>query len=68
MTENPTMARNRRYTEHYRDGMRAAGDRVTRDTANFLAQSMSVESGDAFLAGYYAELRRLRMNSDGASL
>jgi hypothetical protein len=67
-TENPTMARNRRYTEAFRDGLRAAGAGVPRDIANMLARNKSVADGDAFLAGYYAELRRLRMDSDGASL
>jgi hypothetical protein len=72
MTENPTMARNRRYTETFRDGMRAAGVTVighlTRAQANDMAKAMPVMEGDAFLAGYYAELRRMRLDTDGASL
>jgi len=66
--ENPTMARNRKYTEAFRDGMRFAGDGKLRAEANAVANKLPVVFGDAFLAGYYAELRRLRMDSDGASL
>jgi|HubBroStandDraft_3_1064219.scaffolds.fasta_scaffold01206_3 hypothetical protein len=43
----------------YMDGMRAAGDGVSRDKANQMARGLSVAGGDAFLAGYYAEMRRL---------
>jgi hypothetical protein len=43
----------------YMDGMRAAGDGVSRDKANQMARALSVAGGDAFLAGYYAEMRRL---------
>jgi hypothetical protein len=59
MTINPTMARNRAYTEAFRDGMRAALN-LTREQANRYAQALPVREGDAFLAGYYAEKRRLR--------
>ena len=56
--------KNQRYTEAFRDGMRAAGDhftvrRMTRVKALAIAQAFPVGEGDAFLAGYYAELRRL---------
>lgn len=60
--------RTRAYTEAFRDGMRAAGSRLSREAANACATCMPVADGDAYLAGYYAELRRLRMDSDGASL
>jgi len=49
----------KRTTEAYRDGMRAAGDGVTRGAANAHALTLTINDGDAFLAGYYAELRRL---------
>ena len=69
---NPTMARNRAYTEAFCDGMRAAGSTVTgrlsRAEVNAIANKLPVTEGDAFLAGYYAELRRMRLDSDGASL
>lgn len=51
-------------TEAFRDGMRAAGStivgKLTRAEANALANTLPIKDGDAFLAGYYAELRRLR--------
>ena len=37
---------------------------MTRQDAFGLAQSLSTQDGDAFLAGYYAEMRRLRMDAD----
>ena len=56
--------RTRAYTEHFRDGMRAALN-LTRAQANKYANALPrVESGDAFLAGYYAELRRMRNRID----
>ena len=50
--------RTREYTEHFRDGMRAALN-LTRAQANVYANALPVREGDAFLAGYYSELRRL---------
>jgi hypothetical protein len=41
------------------DGMRAAGSRTTRAQACAIAQTLPWPEGDAYLAGYYAELRRL---------
>jgi hypothetical protein len=41
------------------EGMRAAGDKMERHAANTFASTLSVREGDAFLAGYYTELRRL---------
>lgn len=52
--------KNQAYTEAFRDGMRAAGNGVTREQANALAHALPTMEGDAFLAGYYAEKRRLR--------
>ena len=46
-------------TEAYRDGMRAAGSRTKRVQALAIAQTLPCHEGDAYLAGYYAELRRL---------
>ena len=41
-------------------GRNAARDGVTRAVVNDKARhTMSVDEGDAFLAGYYAELRRM---------
>jgi hypothetical protein len=51
--------KNQAYTEHFRDGMRAALN-LTRAQANVYANALPVRRGDAFLAGYYAELRRLK--------
>jgi hypothetical protein len=51
--------KNQEYTEHFRDGMRAALN-LTRAQANVYANALPVRAGDAFLAGYYAEKRRLR--------
>lgn len=56
-------------TEAYRDGMRAAGDhftarRMTRRQAVAIAATLPVREGDAYLAGYYAELRRLNVAAD----
>ena len=65
---NPAMARNRAYTEHFRDGMRAATGKLSRAEVNAIANKLPIIFGDAFLAGYYAELRRMRLDSDGASL
>lgn len=45
--------------EAHRNGLRAAGDSMPRDKANETARALPTEQGDAFLAGYYAELRRL---------
>ncbi len=47
-------------TEAHREGLRAAGDRLSREAVNERARAMPVREGDAFLAGYYQELRRLR--------
>jgi hypothetical protein len=46
------------------DGMRAAGSRVTRLQALGIAQSLPVQEGDAYLAGYYDEIRRLNAEAD----
>jgi len=51
--------KNQAYTEAFRDGMRAALT-LTREHVNAYARKLPVREGDAFLAGYYAELRRLR--------
>jgi hypothetical protein len=51
--------KNQAYTEAFRDGMRAALI-LTREHVNAYARKLPVREGDAFLAGYYAELRRLR--------
>ena len=40
-------------------GLRAAGDAMSRADANIVAQGLTVREGDAFLAAYYSELRRL---------
>jgi hypothetical protein len=40
-------------------GMRAAGNNMPRANANIVAAGLSVREGDAFLAAYYSELRRL---------
>jgi len=48
------------YTAAFHNGMLAALNEVTRETANRLAHSMTVREGDAFLAGYYAEKRKQR--------
>ena len=40
-------------------GLRAAGDKMSRVDANIVAQGLTVREGDAFLAAYYSELRRL---------
>jgi diadenosine tetraphosphate (Ap4A) HIT family hydrolase len=50
---------NQAYTEAFRDGMRAAAT-LSREQANVHAHRLPVRQGDAFLAGYYAEKRRLR--------
>jgi DNA polymerase IIIc chi subunit len=52
--------KNQAYTEAFRDGMRAAANGVSREQANALAHALPVREGDAFLAGYYAEKRKLR--------
>jgi hypothetical protein len=53
--------KNQTYTEAFRDGMRAAANNVSREQANAIAHVLSVRDGDAFLAGYYAEKRKLRI-------
>ena len=40
-------------------GMHAAGDNMSRADANIVAAGLTVREGDAFLAGFYSELRRL---------
>jgi hypothetical protein len=50
---------NKAYTEAFRDGMRAAMT-LSRDQANAFAKAMTIFEGDAYLAGYYAERRRMR--------
>ena len=40
-------------------GLRAAGDNVGRAQANAMANNLPVAQGDAYLAAYYSELRRL---------
>jgi hypothetical protein len=50
--------------EAYREGLRMAAGDVSRQTVNKMAEAMPVREGDAFLAGYYAELRRLRNYED----
>lgn len=57
---NATKADYRAYTEAYREGLRMAAGDVSRQTVNKMAEGMPLRAGDAFLAGYYAELRRLR--------
>ena len=46
------------------DGMRAAGSRTTRVQALAIAQTLPCHEGDAYLAGYYAELRRLNVAAE----
>ena len=51
------------------EGMRAAGDhftarRMTRVQALAIAATLPVREGDAYLAGYYAELRRLNVAAE----
>lgn len=48
-----------RIAEARRDGMRAVGDNITRGEACAHALTLTINEGDAFLAGYYAELVRL---------
>ena len=60
--------RTRAYTEAFRDGMLAACNHMPRGEACQVALALATPEGDAFLAGYYAELRRMRLDSDGASL
>ena len=52
--------------EAARDGMRAAGNRMKRAEACLVALALPTREGDAFLAGYYAELRRLNAAADAA--
>jgi hypothetical protein len=60
IVEKGNAMKNQEYTEHFRDGMRAALN-LTRAQANVYANALPVRAGDAFLAGYYAEKRRLRV-------
>jgi hypothetical protein len=60
MTIHPTNATKAACAEAYREGLRMAAGDVSRQTVNKMAEGMPVREGDAFLAGYYAELRRLR--------
>ena len=53
----------RAYTEHFRDGMRAALN-LSREQVNIYARALPVAQGDAYLAGYYAERRRLRQTEE----
>ena len=46
-------------------GRNLARDGVSRETVNALAAAYAVDEGDALLAGYYAELRR--MNKEAQS-
>jgi hypothetical protein len=57
---NATAADYRAYTDAYREGLRMAAVDLSRAFALKIAETMSAAAGDAFLAGYYAELRRLR--------
>jgi hypothetical protein len=57
---NPTMARNRHYTEAFRHGMLAACNGMSRADACRVALVLTTLEGDAFLAGYYAEIRKQR--------
>ena len=50
--------KNQAYTESFRSGMIAACNDISRAQARVLAAAMPVREGDAFLAGYYAELRK----------
>jgi hypothetical protein len=53
---------NQWYTEAFRDGMRAVFE--SRETVNQRARAMPVAEGDAFLAGFYSERRRLRQHDE----
>lgn len=61
---NATEADYRAYTEAFRHGVSMAAGDVSRQTVNKMAEGMTIQEGDAFLAGYYAELRRLRNTQD----
>ena len=61
---NATRADYRAYTDAFKDGGTAALLGLAREAANAHAGLMPVRAGDAFLAGYYAELRRLRNYQD----
>jgi hypothetical protein len=62
--DTPVMAQNRAYTEAFRHGVIIAVNDCSRATATKMASIMPVAEGDAFLAGYYAGLRRLRNYED----
>lgn len=59
---NATTADYRAYTEAFRAGVRSAA--LTREVANAHAHAMPVKDGDAFLAGYDAEKRKLRADHE----
>jgi hypothetical protein len=59
-TREDIFIKNQAYAEAFRDGMRAACNDLSRAQANARARALPVREGDAFLAGYYAEKRRLR--------
>lgn len=70
MSESPTMA----YTEAFRDGMRAARDdhftscRISREQADAIIRALPNGEGDGYLAGYYAEMRKLRNDQETEAL
>ena len=53
---------NQWYTEAFRDGMYAVYE--SRETVNARAAALPVAEGDAFLAGYYSERRKLRHHDE----
>jgi hypothetical protein len=61
---NATASDYRAYAEAYAEGLRMAACDLSRAFALKMAEAMPVREGDAFLAGYYAELRRLRNYED----
>lgn len=58
------MTRNQAYTEAFRDGMHAACNRMKRADACLVALALPTRQGDAFLAGYYAEIRQLNADAE----
>jgi hypothetical protein len=61
---NATAADYRAYTEAFRHGVSMAAGDLSRAFALKIAETMSAAASDAFLAGYTAELRRLRNTED----
>jgi hypothetical protein len=55
-------------TEAFRDGLDAAGEKITRRAALDRATMMTVEDADAYLAGYDAGLRKPSNAANDAAL